>query len=403
MQRRRAADRGRHLAGHRPRAGADGRRSDRKHPAAGSGLGRPSDLREDKWRRCRAPNAGAAGVLAAPAAWRLRRCGAKVRSRAGHSGRAHTGAWRPFGRPGPWLRSPTRLPPAGRPRRGRPPGPSFASPPAGSLGQASACPLVSAQLAPDGSHPGDLRLQRWQGPAVRPRGGRDSACGHGIDLLPGGIRFPAARPQRRAGGGWPEAPARLGQSRLSGSRRTRVCGSAELFERRDGGWRSVATLLPPADEDGLTRFGQSVAMTSDGSLALVGGTGEPGLAGALWVYALGQGAPRLLQRLSADAPEASFANDLALSSDGAWLAVGGEQSVHHFRAGGRRLHVAQDHRPAGSRSPAISGRRWPFPGMAGTCWSARRAPIAPRAIAAAWPTCSSVIGTGSCRARSGRP
>jgi hypothetical protein len=130
----------------------------------------------------------------------------------------------------------------------------------------------------------------------------------------------------------------------------RACGLAELFEQKEGsGWERVATFLPAPERDGLIRFGQSVALAPDGGLALVGGTGEPGRSGALWVYAVELGGPRLVQILAPRGRrgEGWFANDLALSGDGSWLAVGGEQSVHLYeRLGGgfafRKLLTAPD-------------------------------------------------------------
>jgi hypothetical protein len=129
----------------------------------------------------------------------------------------------------------------------------------------------------------------------------------------------------------------------------RACGLAELFERREGGaWERVATFLPVPERDGLIRFGQSVALAPDGGLALVGGTGEPGRSGALWVYAVEPGEPRLVQILAPRGRrEGWFANDLALSGGGSWLAVGGEQSVHLYERFGdgfafRKLLAAPD-------------------------------------------------------------
>ena len=114
----------------------------------------------------------------------------------------------------------------------------------------------------------------------------------------------------------------------------RICGTAVLFARDGERWRSIATLRPPEAEDGFTRFGQSVALTGDGALALAGGTGVPGGVGALWVYRLDGGEPRPLQRLTAPAEQPEFANSLSLAADGSWLAVGGSQAVHLFRRQG---------------------------------------------------------------------
>jgi hypothetical protein len=141
----------------------------------------------------------------------------------------------------------------------------------------------------------------------------------------------------------------------------RTCGVAELFERRDGVWHRSTRLLPPSDWDGATRFGQSVALSGDGTLALAGGTGEPGEEGSLWVYALGEPEPRPVQQLTAPVGEPGFANDLALAADDSWLAIGGDQSVHLFRrAGGQfalQASLAPPHPEAGyfGETVALSG------------------------------------------------
>lgn len=117
----------------------------------------------------------------------------------------------------------------------------------------------------------------------------------------------------------------------------RACGTAELFVRQGDHWAAVATFLPAPERDGRIRFGQAVALTPMGDLALVGGTGEPGRSGALWVYALGGDAPRLVQILSPPKPEGGFANDLSLAADGSWLAVGGEQAVYLYQRNGENF------------------------------------------------------------------
>ncbi|MGD9507742.1 MAG: hypothetical protein AB7I59_06050 [Geminicoccaceae bacterium] len=114
----------------------------------------------------------------------------------------------------------------------------------------------------------------------------------------------------------------------------RICGIAQLFEHEQGAWRSVATLRPPESDDGFAQFGQSVALTADGSLAVAGGTGLPGGIGTLWLYRLGSAAPEAFQKLTAPDEQPEFANSLALAADGSWLAVGGSQSVHLFRRQG---------------------------------------------------------------------
>ena len=114
----------------------------------------------------------------------------------------------------------------------------------------------------------------------------------------------------------------------------RICGIAELFERGQGSWRHAATLRPPELDDGFAQFGQSVALTADGRLALAGGTGLPGGIGSLWVYRLDKAEPEAVQKLTAPDEQPEFANSLSLAADGSWLAVGGSQSVHLFRRQG---------------------------------------------------------------------
>ena len=210
-------------------------------------------------------------------------------------------------------------------------GPAYRLAASGPAWGGAACPLVTTQLAPDGAtlavydfSDGEAKLFDLSGDGFAPAG---------MAALSSRAVFGFPPPGRNV------ALATGGKKLLLGSINhgcrvadgVRVCGSAELLERQGDQWRTIATLLPPEEDDGLTRFGQSVALSADATLALAGGTGEPGLGGALWVYALGEGAPRLLQRLSAEVPETGFANDLALSADGTWLAVGGEQSVRVFQ------------------------------------------------------------------------
>jgi hypothetical protein len=112
------------------------------------------------------------------------------------------------------------------------------------------------------------------------------------------------------------------------------CGTAELLEQRGATWQPVAIFTPPADGDGRTRFGQAVALSPDGALAVVGGTGEAGRSGALWVFAVGDGEPRLVQLLSPRRGDGWYAKEVALSGDGSWLAVGADQVVYLYRRDG---------------------------------------------------------------------
>jgi hypothetical protein len=194
------------------------------------------------------------------------------------------------------------------------------------------CPPVTARLAPDGRTLAVHDYSAGRAQVLDVAADRISATGAASIAAEAGFAFPPPGPNLAfsddAGKLLLGSVSRGCRARPAGGR---ACGLAELFERRDdGGWERVATFLPASERDGLVRFGQSVALTPDGGVALVGGTGEPGRSGALWVYAVEPGGPRLVQILSPRGRrgEGWFANDLALSGDGSWLAVGSEQSVH---------------------------------------------------------------------------
>jgi hypothetical protein len=114
-----------------------------------------------------------------------------------------------------------------------------------------------------------------------------------------------------------------------------VCGTAVLLVRRGRGWEEVARFRPPAEDEGQVRFGQAVALLPGGDAALVGGTGEPGRDGALWLFRVRPGEPpAAVQKLAPERRDGWFGNDVALAADGSWLAVGGEQAVYLYEREG---------------------------------------------------------------------
>jgi WD40 repeat protein len=197
------------------------------------------------------------------------------------------------------------------------------------------CPSVTARLAADGRTLAVYEYSEGRAEIMVLDGDRFTSIGSAAITASAGSRFPPPGPNLAfsADGG------RLLLGSINRNCRTpssaeRYCGVAELFERRDGAWQRSAVLLPPPDQDGLTRFGQSVALSPDGTLALAGGTGEAGGVGTLWVYRLDSPEPRPIQDLTLAEPEPGFANALSWSADGSWLAVGGDQSVHLFERQG---------------------------------------------------------------------
>jgi hypothetical protein len=199
----------------------------------------------------------------------------------------------------------------------------------------AACPRVTAQLAGDGRtlaiydySAGRAELQQIDDGAISP---------FGTAILGGasGIQFPPPGPN--------VALAQNGTRLLLGSLNhgcgvradgERGCGMAQIFERRAEGWERGPAILPSTELAEQVQFGQSVALDAAGTLAVVGGMGQPGLSGALGVYALADREPRLVQILQPDKRLPGFAADLAFSGDGRWLAVGGDQAVHLYERDG---------------------------------------------------------------------
>ncbi len=202
------------------------------------------------------------------------------------------------------------------------------------------CPAVTARLAADGRTlavydfgAGRAEVFGLDGAAFQPLG--SAAITAEI-----GSRFPPPGPNvALSADGSRLLLGSINRNCRTPSAAERYCGVAELFERRGERWERVATLLPPPDQDGFTRFGQSVALSPDGMLALAGGTGEPGFAGKLWVYPVSGAEPPPGQELAAPEMQTGFANAVSWSGDGTALAVGGDQAVHLFQRRGDRFEL----------------------------------------------------------------
>ena len=102
-------------------------------------------------------------------------------------------------------------------------------------------------------------------------------------------------------------------------------GSAWVFTRFGSTW-SFQTTLTGSGRAGASFFGDSVALSGDGSTALVGGSDDNNFAGAAWVFtgsgsSWSQQGPKLTG--SGAAGTGSFGFDVALSSDGDRAVIGG--------------------------------------------------------------------------------
>jgi FG-GAP repeat len=104
-------------------------------------------------------------------------------------------------------------------------------------------------------------------------------------------------------------------------------GAAWAYARSASGWtQEGAKLTGGAEEVGAAHFGRSVALSADGSLALIGGFADNGHVGAAWVFsrsasAWEQQGPKLTGGSEAAGP-GLFGRSVALSSDGSSALVG---------------------------------------------------------------------------------
>jgi hypothetical protein len=102
-------------------------------------------------------------------------------------------------------------------------------------------------------------------------------------------------------------------------------GAAWVFVRSGGGWSEQAKLTG-ADTSGISLFGSSVALSSDGNTALIGGNADNNLSGAAWVFTRSgsqwsQQGPKLVGTGASGQAEQGWS--VALSGDGNTAAVGG--------------------------------------------------------------------------------
>jgi hypothetical protein len=106
----------------------------------------------------------------------------------------------------------------------------------------------------------------------------------------------------------------------------RFSGAAWAFSRSGKTWIRPGTKLTGVGETGAAYFGYGVALSSDGSHALVGGLEDNAKAGAAWAFTR-SGPTWTQEKLTATPPStgAGFGYSVALSSDGATALIGGPE------------------------------------------------------------------------------
>jgi hypothetical protein len=107
-------------------------------------------------------------------------------------------------------------------------------------------------------------------------------------------------------------------------------GAAWVFDRAGAVWSQQGEMLTGAGEVGAGQFGASVALSSDGDTAIVGGYGDDGGAGAAWVFtSSGSGWTQQGPKLTAGGEVGAgwLGSSVALSADGDTALLGGSHDA----------------------------------------------------------------------------
>jgi hypothetical protein len=115
---------------------------------------------------------------------------------------------------------------------------------------------------------------------------------------------------------------------VGGFRNNDDAGAAWVFVRSGSTWTQQGPKLTADDEQGSGEFGSGVALSADGNTALIGGSQDDNGVGAAWVFVRSgsrwtqQGA-KLLAADETGPPNSEFGDSVALSSDGSTALIGG--------------------------------------------------------------------------------
>jgi hypothetical protein len=113
-------------------------------------------------------------------------------------------------------------------------------------------------------------------------------------------------------------------------------GTAWVFTKSGSTWSQQGPMLTGGEEEGAGRFGAGVALSGDGNTVLVGGSGDGGFKGAAWLFARSgsswtqQGAK--LTGSNDEEGEGHFGCCVALSADGTTALIGGRGDAGHGAA-----------------------------------------------------------------------
>jgi FG-GAP repeat len=127
--------------------------------------------------------------------------------------------------------------------------------------------------------------------------------------------------------GWSVAVSADGNTALiGGPYDNNQVGAAWVFTRSGGTWAQQGPKLTASDETGTGEFGWSVALSADGNTALIGGLFDTSGRGAAWVFTRSGGTwtqqgPKLTA--SDETGSGDFGHSVALSADGSTALIGG--------------------------------------------------------------------------------
>ncbi len=147
-------------------------------------------------------------------------------------------------------------------------------------------------------------------------------------------------------------------------------GGARVFTHGGSGWSWSATLAD-AELSKLAHFGRSVALSGDGATALIGGPGDSSYEGAAWVFTRGVSSwSQQTGKLTGteEVGQARFGKSVALSGDGTEALIGGMNDTGNlgavwpfarvgssFMQQGGKIMGAPDNEPRFGYSVALSG------------------------------------------------
>jgi hypothetical protein len=127
--------------------------------------------------------------------------------------------------------------------------------------------------------------------------------------------------------GWKVALSSEGDTALIGGfGDNKDAGAAWVFTRSEGKWTQQGGKLTGKEEKGEGWFGYSVALSSNGNTALIGGPGDNTLVGAVWVFTRAEGKWTQQGGKLTGKEEVGggyFGYGVALSSDGNMALIGG--------------------------------------------------------------------------------